>query len=174
MHQLTPIVEEMAILVRHSIKKQEVVLIQDLNASYPIEVNRPQLLQVLINLVVNAAHAMDGQGRIWIRTYDWVQGGEPIGVKIEVEDEGKGIPEEQLGRIFDPFYTTRQDGTGLGLSLSYGIIKRIGGTIEVSSTVGKGTLFTIGLYHKAIDDQFNPPYEGLHFSSALDKKAREA
>ncbi|QYK01287.1 sensor histidine kinase [Shewanella psychrotolerans] len=170
MHQLTPIIEEMLILVRHSIQKQEVILHQDLNASYPIEVNRPQLLQVLINLVVNAAHAMDGQGRIWIRTYDWVQSDELIGVKIEIEDEGKGIPEEQLGRIFDPFYTTRKDGTGLGLSLSYGIIKRIGGTIEVSSTLGKGTLFTIGLYHKAKDDQFNPPYEGLHFSSAIDKK----
>ncbi|WP_434086729.1 sensor histidine kinase [Shewanella mesophila] len=172
MHQLTPIIEEMLILVRHSIQKQEVILNQDLNASYPIEVNRPQLLQVLINLVVNAAHAMDGQGRIWIRTYDWVHRGEPIGVKIEIEDEGKGIPEEQLGRIFDPFFTTRKDGTGLGLSLSYGIIKRIGGTIEVSSTLGKGTLFTIGLYHKAKDDQFNPPYEGLHFSSSIDKKVR--
>ena len=170
MHQLTPIIDEMMVLVRHSIQKQQVVLIQDLTASYPIEVNRPQLLQVLINLVVNAAHAMDGQGRIWIRTYDWVVHGEPIGVKIEIEDEGKGIPEEQLGRIFDPFYTTRKDGTGLGLSLSYGIIKRIGGTIEVSSTVGKGTLFTIGLYHKAIDDQFNPPYEGLHFSSSINKQ----
>ncbi|MCG9697958.1 HAMP domain-containing sensor histidine kinase [Shewanella sp. Isolate11] len=171
MHQLTPIIEEMLLLVRHSVQKQEVILNKQLNASYPIEVNRPQLLQVLINLVVNAAHAMDGKGQIWIRTYDWLQRGEPIGVKIEVEDEGKGIPEEQLGRIFDPFYTTRKDGTGLGLSLSYGIIKRIGGTIEVSSTVGKGTLFTVGLYHKAKDDQFNPPYEGLHFSSGIDKKS---
>ncbi|WP_299796864.1 ATP-binding protein [uncultured Shewanella sp.] len=164
MHQLTPIIEEMLVLVRHSIQEQEVVLHQELNASYPIEVNRPQLLQVLINLVVNAAHAMDEEGRIWIRTYDWVQRGEPIGVKIEIEDEGKGIPQEQLSRIFDPFYTTRADGTGLGLSLSYGIIKRIGGTIEVSSTVGKGTLFTIGLYHKAKEDQVDTPYEGLHFN----------
>lgn len=172
MHQLTPIIEEMLILVRHSVQQQEVVLIQELNASYPIEVNRPQLLQVLINLVVNAAHAMDGRGRIKIRTYDWLQHGEPVGVKIEIEDEGKGIPEEQLGRIFDPFYTTRKDGTGLGLSLSYGIIKRIGGTIEVSSILGKGTLFTIGLYHKAKDDQLNPPYGGLHFSSNMTNKNR--
>ncbi|MFT5234816.1 MAG: two-component system NtrC family sensor kinase [Shewanella sp.] len=164
MHQLTPIVEEMLVLVRHSIQEQQVVLSQDLNASFPVEVNRPQLLQVLINLVVNAAHAMDEQGRIWIRTYDWVYNDEPIGVKIEVEDEGKGIPKDQLNRIFDPFYTTRADGTGLGLSLSYGIIKRIGGTIEVSSTVGKGTLFTIGLYHKAQEDQNDTPYKGLHFN----------
>ena len=164
MHQLTPIIEEMLVLVRHSIQEQEVILNQELNASYPIEVNRPQLLQVLINLVVNAAHAMDEQGRIWIRTYDWVYMDEPIGVKIEIEDEGKGIPQEQLSRIFDPFYTTRKDGTGLGLSLSYGIIKRIGGTIEVSSTVGKGTLFTIGLYHKAKEERTDTPYEGLHFN----------
>ena len=164
MHQLTPIIEEMLVLVRHSIKKQEVVLIQELQASYPVQVNRPQLLQVLINLVVNAAHAIDEKGKIWIRTYDWVQVGEPIGVKIEIEDEGGGIPPELLGRIFDPFYTTRSDGTGLGLSLSYGIIKRIGGTIEVSSTVGKGTLFTIGLYHHAREQEQDSLYKGLQLN----------
>lgn len=166
MYQITPIIEEMLVLVRHSIKRQEVVLIQELNASYPVQVNRPQLLQVLINLVVNAAHAMDGKGRIWIRTYDWVVRDEPIGVRIEIEDEGCGIAPEQLGRIFDPFYTTRSDGTGLGLSLSYGIIKRIGGTIEVSSTQGKGTMFTIGLYHEAREDRGQNPYEGLMLGGA--------
>ncbi|MGX2955403.1 sensor histidine kinase [Shewanella sp. JL219SE-S6] len=162
MHQITPIIEEMQLLVRHSLGKQEVVLLPELNASYPVQVNRPQLLQVLINLVVNAAHAMDGKGRIWIRTYDWVEQNEPVGIKIEIEDEGSGIPQEQLSRIFDPFYTTRKDGTGLGLSLSYGIIKRIGGTIEVSSTVGKGTLFTVSIYHMAKEDQ-SGPYDGLLF-----------
>ena len=162
MHQITPIIEEMQLLVRHSLGKQEVVLLPELNASYPVQVNRPQLLQVLINLVVNAAHAMDGKGRIWIRTYDWVEQDEPVGIKIEIEDEGSGIPQEQLSRIFDPFYTTRKDGTGLGLSLSYGIIKRIGGTIEVCSTVGKGTLFTVSIYHMAKEDQ-SGPYDGLLF-----------
>lgn len=162
MHQITPIIEEMQLLVRHSLGKQEVVLLPELNASYPVQVNRPQLLQVLINLVVNAAHAMDGKGRIWIRTYDWVEQDEPVGIKIEIEDEGSGIPQEQLSRIFDPFYTTRKDGTGLGLSLSYGIIKRIGGTIEVSSTVGKGTQFTVSIYHMAKEDQ-SGPYDGLLF-----------
>ncbi|GHB01599.1 ATP-binding protein [Shewanella indica] len=162
MHQITPIIEEMQLLVRHSLGKQEVVLLPELNASYPVQVNRPQLLQVLINLVVNAAHAMDGKGRIWIRTYDWVEQDEPVGIKIEIEDEGSGIPQEQLSRIFDPFYTTRKDGTGLGLSLSYGIIKRIGGTIEVSSTLGKGTQFTVSIYHMAKEDQ-SGPYDGLLF-----------
>jgi len=166
MQSITPIIEETMVLVRHSIKKQEVILITELSATCLVQVNRPQLLQVLINLVVNAAHAMDGKGRIWVRTYDWLQQDVPIGVKIEVEDEGSGIAPELLGRIFDPFYTTRKDGTGLGLSLSYGIIKRIGGTIEVSSTLGKGTVFTIGLYHEAKEEQENNPYDGLHFSGS--------
>jgi len=169
MHQVTPIVEEVLVLVRHSIQKQQVVLVKELNASCPVEVNRPQLQQVLINLVINAAHAIEAKkepdrDRIWIRTQDWLQNDEPIGVKIEVEDEGVGISAEQLSRIFDPFYTTRKDGTGLGLSLSYGIIKRLGGTIEVKSTEGKGTVFTIGLYYKAKDEHTNNPYDGLHFS----------
>lgn len=166
MQSITPIIEETMVLVRHSIKKQEVILITELSATCLVQVNRPQLLQVLINLVVNAAHAMDGKGRIWVRTYDWLQQDVPIGVKIEVEDEGSGIAPELLSRIFDPFYTTRKDGTGLGLSLSYGIIKRIGGTIEVSSTLGKGTVFTIGLYHEAKEEQENNPYDGLHFSGS--------
>ncbi|MBO1271100.1 cache domain-containing protein [Shewanella sp. 4t3-1-2LB] len=167
--QLTPIIEEMQLLVRHSLGKQEVVLLPELHASYPVEVNRPQLLQVLINMVMNAAHAMDGKGRIWLRAYDWVVQGEPIGARIEIEDEGRGIPADQIGRIFDPFYTTRKDGTGLGLSLSYGIINRIGGTIDVRSIVGKGTLFTISLHHRA-KEPFNPPYDNL-FGQADDSSA---
>jgi two-component system NtrC family sensor kinase len=160
---ITPIVEEMLLLARHSIEQQKVELVKELTATGVVEVNRPQLLQVLINLMVNAAHAVNNNGRIWVRAYDWLEDGQSIGVKIEVEDEGVGISKEDLSRIFDPFYTTRKDGTGLGLSLSYGIIKRLGGTIEVKSTLGVGTVFTIGLYHKAKEDQQVGPYDGLQF-----------
>ncbi|MDO6639534.1 cache domain-containing protein [Shewanella sp. 5_MG-2023] len=163
MHPVQPMIEEMLVLVRHSIEKQEVELIKDINTQCTVQVNQPQILQVLINLVVNAAHAIENKGRIWVRANDWLENDEVVGVKIEVEDEGMGIKPERLSRIFDPFYTTRKDGTGLGLSLSYGIIKRIGGTIEVKSTLGKGTVFTIGLYHKAKEEQENNPYDGLHF-----------
>ncbi|MBV7316038.1 cache domain-containing protein [Shewanella sp. NIFS-20-20] len=172
MHQVTPIIEETMVLVRHSISQQEVILIKELQAHCLVEINRPQLLQVLINLVINATHAMQGKGRIWIRSYDWYAPGESaaagdqaLGVRIEVEDEGCGISETGLNRIFDPFYTTRKDGTGLGLSLSYGIIKRLGGIIEVSSTLGQGTKFTIGLYHHAREADDSNPYDGLHFQS---------
>ncbi|GIU49647.1 MULTISPECIES: sensor histidine kinase [Shewanella] len=168
MHQVESMIEEVLVLVRHSIEKQKVELIQQINTTAEVQVNRPQVIQVLINLVVNAAHAIESKGRIWIRADDWIESGKIVGVKVEVEDEGVGIAPERLSRIFDPFYTTRKDGTGLGLSLSYGIIKRIGGTIEVKSTLGKGTVFTIGIYHKAKEEQADNPYDGLHFGAVDD------
>lgn len=102
-----------------------------------------QINQVFMNLLVNAAQAMEQQGTIWIRTGL----GEPGWVWVEIEDTGQGIPEENLKRIFDPFFTTKPvgKGTGLGLALAYGIVNRHGGRIEVESTVGKGTRFRVSL-----------------------------
>ena len=101
-----------------------------------------QINQVVMNLLVNASHAIKEKGTITIRT-----GTEPSGVFISVADSGGGIPPDILNRIFEPFFTTKPigQGTGLGLSLSYGIIKKHNGRIEVQSEVGKGTCFTIHL-----------------------------
>lgn len=102
-----------------------------------------QLNQVFMNLLVNAAHAIDEQGTITIRT-----GTESDDkVWIQISDTGKGISEENIKKIFDPFFTTKPvgKGTGLGLSLSYGIIGKHGGTFDVQSEVGKGTSFTVHL-----------------------------
>jgi two-component system, NtrC family, sensor kinase len=101
-----------------------------------------QLNQVFMNLFINAAHAIKDSGIITIRTgceNDWVW--------IEIGDTGCGIPPENLKRIFEPFFTTKPigSGTGLGLSLSYGIINKHGGKIEVTSELGKGTKFTLRL-----------------------------
>lgn len=95
-----------------------------------------QLNQVFMNLLVNAGQAIEEHGRITIRT-----GQDEGNVWVEVEDTGKGIMPEHLERIFDPFFTTKPvgSGTGLGLSLSYGIVKKHGGHIEVKSEPGKGT-----------------------------------
>ena len=95
-----------------------------------------------MNLLINAAHAIKESGLITIRT-----GHEGDWVWIEISDTGVGIPQENFSRIFEPFFTTKPVGlgTGLGLSLSYGIVKRHGGKIDLSSVVGKGTSFTIRL-----------------------------
>ena len=107
-----------------------------------IECYPSQLNQVFMNLLVNAAHAIEKHGRITLRT-----GHDEKHVWIEVEDTGTGIPEDRLGRIFEPFFTTKPvgKGTGLGLSLSYGIVQKHGGRFEVKSEVGKGTLFRVVL-----------------------------
>ena len=101
-----------------------------------------QLNQVFMNLLINAVQAIEDHGRITIRT-----GHDENNVWIEVEDTGKGIKPEQLGKIFDPFFTTKSVGmgTGLGLSLSYGIVKKHNGRIEVKSELGKGTCFRVFL-----------------------------
>jgi signal transduction histidine kinase len=108
-----------------------------------IECLPSQLNQVVMNLVVNAAHAMGPQrGCITLRT-----GTEGDDVWLEVADTGCGIPAENLSRVFDPFFTTKPigKGTGLGLSLSYGIVQKHRGHIDVRSEVGKGTTFRVVL-----------------------------
>jgi signal transduction histidine kinase len=103
-----------------------------------------QVNQVFLNLVTNAAQAMDRpDGAIVITTRR--EGADAIAV--EVADNGKGIPPEVLPKIFDPFFTTKEvgKGTGLGLSIVYKIVEQHGGRIDVKSTVGKGTVFTVVL-----------------------------
>jgi two-component system NtrC family sensor kinase len=107
--------------------------------------NSQQLVQVFSNLLVNAAHAMEGQqGTITVKTalaeIDDV-------VVVSISDTGCGMTEEVRKRIFEPFYTTKEvgRGTGLGLSISYDIIRKHGGGIEVQSEPGQGSTFTVRL-----------------------------
>ncbi len=95
-----------------------------------------------MNLLVNAAHAIEKQGTITVRT--WIEGKTAC---VSVRDTGSGIPEEIRTRIFEPFFTTKDvgKGTGLGLSISYDIVKRHNGTLEVESEMGAGTTFTVRL-----------------------------
>jgi len=108
----------------------------------PIECRPQELNQVFMNLLVNAAHAIDKDGEIRIRT--WADDDE---VHVAISDTGSGIPEEIRQRIFEPFFTTKEvgKGTGLGLSISWDIVQKHGGRIEVDSEVGRGTTFTISL-----------------------------
>ncbi|WGG48785.1 ATP-binding protein [Rugamonas sp. DEMB1] len=108
----------------------------------PIKCLASQLNQVFMNLLVNAGHAIKERGTISIST-----GAADGWVWVEVADTGGGIAPEHLNRIFEPFFTTKPvgSGTGLGLSLSYGIVNKHGGKIEVVSELGKGTRFTVRL-----------------------------
>jgi signal transduction histidine kinase len=101
-----------------------------------------QINQVFLNLLVNAAHAIEGRGTLTLST-----GCGSDAVWIEIADTGRGIEPGHLNRIFEPFFTTKPvgEGTGLGLSVSYSIIRNHGGQIEVASEVGKGTKFTVHL-----------------------------
>jgi signal transduction histidine kinase len=106
--------------------------------------DRNQLAQVIINLVMNASAAMNGQGLLTLRTYRDKPNRKAY---FEVSDTGCGIPEENLPKIFDPFFTTKEPGkgTGLGLSTSLGIIQENGGHISVKETGDKGTTFLVEL-----------------------------
>jgi two-component system NtrC family sensor kinase len=108
----------------------------------PLIVQSPadQLGQVCLNLIMNAAEAMENGGTLQIDA-------KPRDGMIELlfHDTGEGIPPEVLAHIFEPFYTTKEEGTGLGLAISYTIIERQGGSLQVESEVGRGTLFTIRL-----------------------------
>ena len=107
-----------------------------------VECMPSQLNQVFMNLLVNAAQSIESHGTITIRT-----GKSGAEAWFEVVDTGKGIPPEDLNQIFDPFFTTKPvgQGTGLGLSVSYGIVQKHGGRIEVKSTQGKGTSMRVWL-----------------------------
>jgi two-component system NtrC family sensor kinase len=101
-----------------------------------------QIEQVLINMTTNAVQAMPEGGTLEFALKEFEES-----VEINITDSGSGIPEENMDRIFDPFFTTKPEGegTGLGLSVSYGIVARHGGQIDVESSMGEGTTFTITL-----------------------------
>ena len=112
-----------------------------------------QINQVFMNLLVNAANAIAQRGTITLRS-----GREDDQVWISVTDTGIGIPAEQLSKIFDPFFTTKPigQGTGLGLSVYYGIVNKHGGHIHVDSQPGQGTTMTISLPIKRVPEAIAP------------------
>ena len=131
-------------LAEHQLTVGNVQVTKELDPDLPtIQANPGQLQQVFMNLIINAHHAMPEGGKLAVRT-GTVPGGRAF---VEIEDTGVGISPEDVGRIFDPFYTTKEEGkgTGLGLSISRNIIESHGGMIGVQSTVGVGTIFRVVL-----------------------------
>lgn len=122
--------------------KDKAEISYELGAIPQVKCNLGQLNQVFLNLIINACHAIPERGTIHIST-----GRRADQVWVRIADTGMGMTPDQLARIFDAFYTTKPvgKGTGLGLSLSYSIIQAHHGTIEVESTPGKGSVFTVWL-----------------------------
>lgn len=123
--------------------KYKADVIKELGDLPEVECIASQINQVVMNILINATHAIDKKGKITIITRYHNNNF----VSIEIADDGSGISEESINKIFNPFYTTKEigKGTGLGLSISYGIIQKHHGEIKVSSKVGEGTVFTIWL-----------------------------
>lgn len=132
-------------LVKHLLNKTTISVERDFRATRLVTMNRTELQQVVVNLLVNAIHAMAKGGRLTVRTCDRDDGAR-YGIAIEVIDTGSGMSPEVKQRIFDPFFSTKQrEGTGLGLSISQMLVTRQGGKITVESERGKGTAFTVWL-----------------------------
>jgi two-component system NtrC family sensor kinase len=138
------LLQELIDLAPRRIKTVTLPFVSDFDAHLPvIEADPPQLHQVFLNLMTNAVEAMPQGGTLTIRTRSG-----PAGmVTVEIQDTGMGIPHEDLGKLFTPFFTTKPigKGTGLGLAIAYGIIKMHRGQISVHSQVGQGTTFTVNL-----------------------------
>ncbi|MGD1008955.1 MAG: cache domain-containing protein [Candidatus Aminicenantales bacterium] len=114
---------------------------KDLDRSLPpVDLDRNKIQQVFSNLVMNAREAMPEGGALTITSRLSRDG---AFLEIAFADTGVGIPRENIPKLFDPFFTTKSFGTGLGLAVSYGIIRQRGGTIEVQSEVGRGSVFTV-------------------------------
>ena len=143
-------IESTLVIARNMVKHKTVR--KQLREIPLVECSPSQINQVFLNLVTNAAQATDDvSGEITVTT-GVAQGGQ---VRVDVSDNGHGIPEGILAKIFDPFFTTKEvgQGTGLGLSIAYKIVQEHGGRIEVKSTVGRGTTFSVFLPAKAVQPQ---------------------
>jgi signal transduction histidine kinase len=155
--QINEIVEQSLKLIRDQKKFRNIEIRRYLSEEMMlINADTNKLNQVIINLVMNAADAMHGTGKITLHTYKDKPNKK---VFLEVKDTGEGIPRENLSKIFDPFFTTKEVGksTGLGLSIVYGIIEEHGGRISVKETGTKGTTFIIEF------PLYLPTEDGPHF-----------
>jgi two-component system NtrC family sensor kinase len=152
---LNQVVEDTVRIIERPASFRDVEIALNLDRDLPpVWVDADLIKQVIMNILVNAQHAIEHEGSITVQSRRFPEakspepGMEPVPMaEISIIDTGCGIPEKNLKRIFDPFFTSKEvgKGTGLGLSVSHGIIRSHGGLIEVESTVGRGSSFRIYL-----------------------------
>ncbi|HZD41528.1 MAG TPA: ATP-binding protein, partial [Terriglobales bacterium] len=147
------VLDDVLTLEAHALGEGKVAIKKQFDPSLPlIRGDRSQLTQVFLNLVKNAFQAMKGSGTVTITTraetdFHIRRSGNARKkvIWVDIQDEGVGIKQEDLSQIFSPFFTTKNNGTGLGLAVSYRIIKEHGGLIRVQSIEGQGTIFKVSL-----------------------------
>lgn len=138
-YRINDIIESSVNLIQYDKKARNISIVKDLSPSVPDTLwDGNYLSQVFVNLTLNAVDAMSGEGTLTIKSR--LDGDNIV---VSFADTGAGIPREDLTKIFDPFYTTKEKGTGLGLAVSYDIIKKLNGALSVESEVGKGSVFTV-------------------------------
>jgi signal transduction histidine kinase len=137
---IVEVAESVLKLNERNLERSNIAIETDFQPVHAIEGNRDQLEQVFMNIILNAKGAMPSGGTLTIRAWN-----EEHGVKIQFVDTGEGISDEMIHKVFDPFVSTKPNGTGLGLFVTYGIIEKHQGQIEVQSKVNFGTTFTITL-----------------------------
>ncbi|MBE2262272.1 MAG: cache domain-containing protein [Burkholderiaceae bacterium] len=140
------VLEDSLVLVGHLLAHTRIEVTRDLQARNRAGVNRQELQQVIINLLVNAIQAMPEGGTLSLQTRDWQSGDGAPGVALAVADTGAGLAPQTLERLFRPFFTTRNDGNGLGLWISRGLVERYGGTLTAGNrSDGRGAIFEVHL-----------------------------
>ncbi|OGR14255.1 MAG: hypothetical protein A2277_18360 [Desulfobacterales bacterium RIFOXYA12_FULL_46_15] len=154
---LNELIEQTLLLNSNLLKLNRIRVIEELENNLPLICgSEDQIKQVIMNLISNAVESMSGatKKRLAIKTFR-KESGKTVG--IEIIDTGAGIPPEMMSKIFEPFYTTKRKGKGVGLGLSvvYGIIKEHGGQIYVDSTPEKGTSFSITLFEEPLQEKKN-------------------
>ena len=138
---LNDVVQKTLELLKPEIDNRDVDIRTRFARQLPVTpIDPAQIQQVLVNLIKNALQAMTKGGTLTLQTGEGADG-----VWVSVADTGGGIPQEQINRIFEPFYTTKKKGTGLGLMIVQRIVRAHGGRIELESQVGRGTTFRIWL-----------------------------
>ncbi len=138
---LESILDETFGILEHKTKLQDIEVVWKVDAKIPrIQADPDQMKQVFLNLTLNAIQAMPEGGRLEIRAVE-----QDENVRVDISDTGCGIEAENIGKLFTPFFTTKEKGkgVGLGLAMAYGIVKRHGGEILVSSSIGEGTTFSV-------------------------------
>jgi PAS domain S-box-containing protein len=142
MEDINDLVKEMVQFLKYEVEERDIDFILELDEDLPtVLVDAKYLKQALLNIIKNAIEAIHEKGEIHIKT-DSTEDGD---VAVHIIDNGEGIPENKMGKIYDPYFTTKKFGSGLGLVIVYKIIKELGGQLKVQSKEGVGTRFSIEL-----------------------------